>query len=211
MTRDVLPLTRILAVISIIALVLVLPACAEDIVVDDTIDMAIVEDVGGITDVEEVSEEEGDETSEVEFIDITADSGIVYEVLAATPLGRLAAAALEEDGFEYVVSDELFVFESNEILTLVSIGEYVSGEEGTWEVYENIDEVDTLIPNDELGTFVTVGDLIFVYVDENGEAITELSISVPAEEIIDEEVDETEESDADVELEDEADLELADE
>jgi hypothetical protein len=211
MTRDVLTLTRILAVISIIALVLVLPACAEDIVVDDTIDMAIVEDVGGITDVEEVSEEEGDETSEVEFIDITADSGIVYEVLAATPLGRLAAAALEEDGFEYVVSDELFVFESNEILTLVSIGEYVSGEEGTWEVYENIDEVDTLIPNDELGTFVTVGDLIFVYVDENGEAITELSISVPAEEIIDEEVDETEESDADVELEDEADLELADE
>lgn len=244
MTRNVLPLTRILAIISIIALVLVLPACAEAAVVDNTVDMTTVEDIGDLTDVEDVTEEdvteedvseedateedvsdeEVDETSEIEVIEITADSGAVYEVPAATPLGRLAAAALEEDGFEYVVSDELF--ESEGTLTLVSIEEYVSGEAGTWEVYENIDGEDTLIPNDELGTFITVGDLSFVYVDEDGEAITALVISTAEEvtdeevadeesdeEVTDEESDETEAEDsaADVESEDEDDSELSDE
>ena len=206
MTRSVLPLTRILALISIIAFVLVFPACAAD---EDIIDVPAVEEVPIVdefddgAEVEVINEESEEEIVDTEMIEITADSGIIYEVLADTPLGRLAAAALEGE-FAYVVSDELF--ESDEILTLVSL-EVISidaeaseevtmtilttdAEVGTWNVYEIIDEVETLIPNDELGTYIVTGDVRFVYVDESGE-VAALDFPAPVvEAVVDEVVDE---------------------
>jgi hypothetical protein len=190
MKQRVLPLTRIFAAISIIMLVITFSACAEESTIDNS-DIPYVEDILDSVGTELVHEEFADEKVtlftgilpfDAETVIIIADSNVVYEVNAATPLGRLAIAALEGDGFEYVVSDERF--ESDGILTLVSIEGYLNGEIGTWKAYGESYDGNNLIADEQVNTLLVADAVIFVYSNDNERTIA--VVEILAEPLVDE-------------------------
>ena len=191
MKQRVLLLTRILAVISIILLVFAFSTYAEENTTENSVDILYVEEITDSVGTALVHEELASESLllftgilpfDAETITIIADSNTAYEVNAATPLGRLAIAALEGDGFEYIVSDELF--ESDGILTLVSIGDYVNGENGTWKAYEEAYDSGKRIADNEVNTRLIADTVIFAYGTENERAI--VFVEILAEPLIDE-------------------------
>jgi len=188
MKQRVLSLTRIFAIISIIVFVFALPVCAEEDATDNSVDMPEMIDSApteliseGLAD-ESVTLFTGILPFDAETVIIIADSSAVHEINAATPLGRLAIAAREGTGFEYVISDMLF--ESDGILTLVSIDNYINSETAAWTAYEEVHDADGIIADDELSTLLVAGDVIFVYGDENGRAIA--IVEIFAEPLVDE-------------------------
>jgi hypothetical protein len=189
MKQKVVPLTHIFAIISIIVLVFAIPVCAEENGTDDLVDIQYVEEIIDNVETELASEGLTDESVtlftgilpfDAEAVIIIADSGAVHEINAATPLGRLAIAALEGYGFKYVVSDELF--ESDGILALISIEDYVNGETGAWKAYEETYDANKRIADNEVNTRLIADAVIFAYGD-NERAIA--FVEILAEPLID--------------------------
>ena len=191
MKQSVLSLTRVFTVISIIVLVFAFSAYAEEGTTDNSVNIShseeIIDSIGtelankGLAD-ESVTLFAGILPFDAETVTIMTDSGVVHKINAATPLGRLAIAALEGEGFEYLVNDERF--ESDGILTLVSIESYVNGETGTWKAYEEMYGVSRRITDDEVSTLLIADAVIFVYSKENDRGIA--FVEILAEPLIDE-------------------------
>jgi hypothetical protein len=195
MKQKVVPLTHILVVISIIVLIFAIPAYAEETIADNSVETQYVEEIMDSATMERrPSEGLADESVtlftgllpfDAEPVILIAELCAVHEVNAATPLGRLAIAALEGYGFEYVISDELF--ESDGILTLVSIEDYVNDETGTWKAYEETYDVNRRIANDEVNTRLIADSVIFAYGNENERAIAFVEIlAEPLVDLVDE-------------------------
>ena len=188
MKQRVLLLTHILVIISIIVLVFAFPVCAEEGAADNSADIPeIIDSVETEVAGEGLAGECVTLFTEIlpfdaETVIIIADSGAVHEINAATPLGRLAIAALEGDGFDYVIRDTLF--ESDGILTLASIENYVQSETAAWKAYDGVHDADWIIADDEIHTLLVAGDVIFVYGNENGKTLA--IVEIFAEPLVDE-------------------------
>jgi hypothetical protein len=174
MKQNTLSLAHALALMSIIALIFT-PVGAEDNITGSSADVSLVE--------KNVSEEVAQIFSktlpfEFETVSVVANSGHKYDVNAATPLGRLALAALEEDSFTYVIGDESF--ELSGTLLLISIDDYISGEDGSWVISTYTE----IIPNNQINITIIDETVFFKYIDADSEPIA--IIEIGAEELIDE-------------------------